>query len=137
MQCKYFIPSEWNQNEKRLWEDIWLLPDDKSYGGESIWLTIDSLTFAVEYLSEEAAQMSKVQAGGFYIDGTNMLVGVNDFSREELLYWVAVWLKEADFMVTELIEGTNEEFKDTNDHARGITEAKRKFEKMKQKKGLQ
>ncbi len=80
--------------------------------------------------------MPKVQAGGFYFDGTNMLVGVNDFSREELLHWITVWLKESDFLVTELIEGTHEEFRDTNDDARELTAATEELEKTKQEKGF-
>lgn len=52
-----------------------------------------------------------------------MIVGVNDFNREELLYWVGVWLTESGFSDPQLVEATFEEFKNTNDEARALTEA--------------
>jgi|ERR1051325_482916 hypothetical protein len=129
MKWKYYIPAEWKSDERQTWEDVWLLPDDETYHGASIWLTIDSLTSAVEYLSEEEIQSPEVEAGSFHIDGTDMLVGVKDFSREEILNWTKVWLSESGFSVTELIEGTFEEFEDTNAEARAIAEAREKLEK--------
>ncbi|HKR61552.1 MAG TPA: hypothetical protein VJS64_17830 [Pyrinomonadaceae bacterium] len=129
MKWKYYIPAEWKPGKRQTWEDVWLLPDDKTYHGESIWLTIDSLTSAVEYLSEEEIKSPEVNAGEFHINGTDMLVGVKDFSREEILNWTKVWLSESGFSVTELIEGTFEEFEGTNDEARAIAQAKEKLEK--------
>lgn len=129
MNWKYYIPSEWKPDERQTWEDVWLLPDDKTYHGASIWLTIDGLTSAVEYLSEEQMRSPEVPAGGFHIDGTDMIVGVEDFSREEILNWTKVWLSESGFSVTELLEGTFEDFEDTNDEARAIAQAKDKLEK--------
>jgi len=129
MKWKYYIPAEWKPDERQTWEDVWLLPDDKTYHGGSIWLTIDSLTSAVEYLSEEQMRSLKVPAGGFHIDGTDMIVGVKDFTREEILNWTKVWLGESGFSVTELFEGTFEDFEGTNDEARAIAQAKEKLEK--------
>ena len=129
MKWKYYIPAEWKHDERQTWEDVWLLPDDKTYHGGSIWLTIDSLTSAVEYLSEEQMRSPEVPAGGFHIDGTDMIVGVEDFSREEILNWTKVWLSESGLPVTELVEGTFEEFQGTNDEARAIAQAQEKLEK--------
>jgi hypothetical protein len=129
MRWKYYTPAVCKPDERKTWEDVWLLPDDETYHGASIWLTIDSLTSAVEYLSEEEIQSPEVEAGGFHIDGTDMLVSVKDFSREEILNWAKVWLSESGFSVTELIEGTFEEFQGTNAEARAIAEAKEKLEK--------
>ena len=128
MKWKCYIPAEWKPDERQTWEDVWLLPGDKTYHGESIWLTIDSLTSAVEYLSEEQMRSAEVPAGGFHIDGTDMVVGVKDFSREEILDWTKVWLSETGFSVTELLEGTFEDFEGTNDEARAIAQAKEKIE---------
>ena len=129
MKWKYYIPHEWKPDERQTWEDVWLLPDDRNYHGESIWLTIDSLTSAVEYLSEEQIQKAAVQAECFYINGTDMLVGVEGFSRDEILNWAIVWLKESGFRVTGLIEGTLEEFLGTNGEAIAIAQAKEVIEK--------
>jgi hypothetical protein len=129
MRWKYYIPAEWKPDERQTWEDVWLLPDDETYDGDSIWLTIDSLTSAVEYLSEEEIKSSEVHAGDFHIAGTDMLVGVKDFSREEILDWTKVWLSESGFSVTGLIEGTYEDFEGTNAEARAIAQAKEKLER--------
>jgi hypothetical protein len=129
MKWRYFIPAERKPDERPTWEDVWLLPDDKTYHGDSLWLTIDSLTSAVEYLSEEPIQSPEVEAGGFHISGTDMLIGVKDFSHEEILNWTKVWLSESGFPVTELIEGTFEDFEGTNAEARAIAQAKEKLDK--------
>jgi hypothetical protein len=129
MNWKYYIPAVWEPDERQTWEDVWLLPDDETYHGASIWLTIDSLTSAVEYLSEEQIQAPEIQAGDFHINGTDMLVGVKDFSREEILDWTKVWLSESGLPVAGLVEGKFEEFEGTNDEARAIAQAKEKLEK--------
>src|SRR5215210_2878354 len=129
MKWKYYIPAVWEPDERQTWEDVRLLPDNETYHGASIWLTIDSLTSAVEYLSEKQMRSPEVPAGGFHIDGTDMIVGVKDFSQEEILDWTKVWLSESGFSVTELLEGTFEDFQDTNDEARAIAQAQAKLEK--------
>ena len=123
MKWKYHIPAEWNPDERHTWEDVWLLPDDGNYQGESVWLTIDSLTSAAEYLTEEELPKRRIEKGEFSIDGTDMVVGVEDFSKDDLLHWVIVWLGESGFPDSELVEATFEEFKDTNDEARAATQA--------------
>jgi hypothetical protein len=124
MRWKYYIPAVWKPDERQTWEDVWLLPDDESYQGESVWLTIDSLTSAAEYLTEEETRPRLLpKQGEFSINGADMFVGVEDFSKEELLQWVVRWLEESGFSDAELIEATFEEFKDTNDEARAATQA--------------
>jgi hypothetical protein len=58
-----------------------------------------------------------------------MVVGVDDFSKEEMLRWVEMWLKESGLPVSELVEGTIEEFKNSNVEARAITQAIEKTRK--------
>jgi hypothetical protein len=123
MKWKYYIPSVWNPDERHAWEDIWLLPDDQAYQGGSIWLTIDSLTSDTEFRTQEDLLPRQIPAEGFVINGTDMVVGVNDFSEEELLHWVEVWLHESGLPVSGLIEGTFEEFKDSNEEARAVSQA--------------
>jgi len=123
MKRKYYIPAEWNPDERHTWEDVWVMPDDENYEGESIWLTVDSLTSAAEYLQEEERPVPQVEIGQFSIDSADILVGAKDFSKEELLHWVEVWLKESGFSVSELIEATFEDLKNTNDEARATAQA--------------
>ena len=123
MRWKYYIPSVWEPGERQTWEDIWLLPDDQNYVGESLWITIDSLPSAREFVFEEGKPPPSIEPGGFEIAGVDMIVGVNDFSREELLQWAEVWLTESGFRDPQLVEATFEEFKNTNDEARALTEA--------------
>jgi hypothetical protein len=123
MKWKYYIPAVWNPNERHTWEDVWLLPDDQDYQGGSVWLTIDSLTSDTEFRTQEDLPPRQIPAEGFAINGTDMVVGVSDFSEEDLLHWVEVWLKESGLPVSELVEGTFEEFKDSNDEARAVSQA--------------
>jgi hypothetical protein len=123
MKWKYYIPAEWNTDERHTWEDIWLLPDDEKYREESVWLTVDSLTSAAEYQTGEELPMPRIEEGEFSIDGADMVVGVEDFGKEELLHWVVVWLKESGFPDSQLVEATFEEFKNTNDQARAADQA--------------
>jgi hypothetical protein len=120
MKWKYYIPAEWNPNDRHTWEDVWLLPHDENYHGESVWLTVDSLTSAAEYLPEQTTQ---VEAGSFRIDGEDMVVGINDFSKDELLHWVEVWLSESGFSAPELLEASFEDFRNTNDDSRALSQA--------------
>lgn len=53
-------------------------------------------------------------------DNTEMIVNVLDFTKEELLIWVKVWLKEMGFVVMDLIEGTREEFNGRNQQSRTL-----------------
>ena len=122
MKWKYYIPAEWNPDERHTWEDVWLLPDDENYRGESVWLTIDSLTSATEFVDENDRH-SQLQPGEFSIDGVDMIVGVNDFSKNEFLHWVEVWLRESGFVDSELLEAAYEDFKDSNAEARAISQA--------------
>jgi len=122
MKWKYYIPAEWKPDERHTWEDVWLLPGDENYRGESVWLTIDSLTSATEFL-DEGHQHSQLQPGEFSIDGGDMIVGVNDFSKNEFLDWVEVWLRESGFVDSELLEASYEDFKDSNPEARAVSQA--------------
>ncbi len=43
MKWKYFIPHTWDSpTSRQTWAEVWLLPDDPNYRGDSVWLTIDA-----------------------------------------------------------------------------------------------
>jgi hypothetical protein len=122
MNWKYYIPHLWHQ-ERQVWEDIYLLPIDSRYDGKAIWLTIDALgnVEVPEHGSDRAESRSealeKLGSRAYYIDGTDMLIRTEDFSKKELLDWVQVWFRENGLPVAELIEGSAEEFRGKAFHA--------------------
>src|ERR1700694_1901823 len=122
MNCKYYIPHVWNV-PRTLWEDIWLMPENKHDFERSIWLTIDALgdtsatTERPDRIKFQEMALTKLGSSEFWIEGTDMIVRTNDFNREEFLSWARVWLVTTGFEVTELIEGSFTEFKNTNRHA--------------------
>jgi hypothetical protein len=63
MKWKYYMPAEWNPNERHTWEDIWLLPDDENYDGGSVWLTVDSLTSDAEFRAQEDLPPRQIPVG--------------------------------------------------------------------------
>jgi hypothetical protein len=115
MIWKYFIPHTW-RSDRALWEDVYLLPDDARYEGRALWLTIDAYGDPTDpELSEGRAEFqayAERQLAGrdFCIEGTDMIVKQCDFTKEELLDWVRVWLRENQLPVTDLQEGTPQEF---------------------------
>jgi hypothetical protein len=122
MNWKYFIPHVWDK-PRQSWEDFYLLPCDPSYGGDSIWLTIDALgdvnrTTAV-LDAEDFERLEKEMEGKDYvIHGADMTVRGEAFNKSEFLKWVKVWLEENGFEVDELVEAPFEDFEGTNKHAR-------------------
>jgi hypothetical protein len=45
VRWKYHLPHTWNSPEDRtVWEDVYLMPEDGSMKGKSIWFTLDTLT---------------------------------------------------------------------------------------------
>ncbi len=115
MIWKYFIPHTW-RSDRALWEDVYLLPVDSGHEGAALWLTIDAYGDPTDpELSEGRARFQAYADGqlgdrDFCIEGTDMIVKQRDFTKEELLAWVRVWLRENQLPVTDLREGTAREF---------------------------
>jgi hypothetical protein len=122
MRWKYYIPHLW-EAERQVWEDVYLLPANDAYDKPALWLTIDGLGDAAkpEHGSErpefQADALRKLGDLPYFIDGTDMVVRMDDFSMTELLDWVRVWLRENGLPVTALVEGSVEEFKGKAFHA--------------------
>lgn len=129
MDWKYYIPHSWD-HQRQVWEDVYLLPIDGRYDGKAIWLTIDALGNAEEagHDSGQAAIRSealrKLGNCQYHIDGTDMLIRAEDFSKEEFLDWVRVWLRENGLPVTGLTEGSAEEFQGKAFHADLVSQFK-------------
>jgi hypothetical protein len=107
MIWRYYIPHLWEQ-ERQAWEDVYLLPDNKEYDADAIWLTIDAVGFYDEQQRLEAEQ--KLGGRAYHIDGTDMIVQAEDFTKPELLEWVSLWLAQHDLPVTALVESEYEAF---------------------------
>jgi hypothetical protein len=108
MIWKYYIPHIWEE-DRTVWEDIYLLPDTPDYKDQAIWLTIDALGF---YEGSERDEVeSRLGSQSYLIKGTDMLVRVEDFSKPELLKWVSIWLEENGLAFDALREGTVKEFR--------------------------
>lgn len=130
MRWKCFVTTVWERNERRTWEDIWLLPDIEDYSGESVWLTVESLSSVAEFWSGDS-DLPLIEAKNSFVDGEDIIVGVKDFDRKDILSWSRVWLAESGYTVTELIEGSRKEFQNTNREARAVTQAMIELERIK------
>ncbi len=119
MRWKYYIPHIWNQ-ATTLWEDVYLLPDVEPKPPRSIWLTVDAVGTPEDGIEEYERKRGELGDRDFLIsdsDRTNMLVRGDSFTKEKLLHWASIWLKDSGFPVTELIEGSAQDFAGTNSHA--------------------
>jgi hypothetical protein len=112
---KYCIPHAW-EHPRQIWEDVYLLPDDPAYAGPGLHLTMDGLENVLcslpdaERQAAEADALAQLGDAEFRIDGGDMLSRQEDFSREEPLSWVRVWLAHHGFSVERLREAPEAEF---------------------------
>jgi len=121
MNWRYYIPHDWPESGRTTWEDIFILPDDPSYSGEALWLTINCLgeppgeNSGVEpsEWAEAAAMLGDApyrvsdEADG---PGIDMIVRGVDFSEGEFLEWVKEWLRVKGIAVSELVPAPLEDF---------------------------
>jgi hypothetical protein len=139
---KYHIPHIWDPPTRRMgWAEVWLLPDDPEYRGESVWLTIDALSggpdFGVEPGEFRRQALEKIGERPFWIRprgdanarleagaDCDMLVRAEDFDREEFLKWVELWLRETGLACSGLIEAPYDDFAGSNKQARAIDKIK-------------
>jgi hypothetical protein len=122
MNWKYHIPHVWD-TPRAVWEDVYLRPDVPDSDEQSVWLTIDALGDASDpnHGSDRAEfqkeALAKLGENAYWTDGADMIVRVRDFSKEEFLSWVKVWLEHNGLPVTDLVEAPFTEFAGTNPHA--------------------
>lgn len=120
----YQIPHVW-EGDRAEWEDIYLRPDDPSYTGDSIWLTVDAIGKEVHPCYTEAEwRLARIKLGGaaYSIDeaGRKMLVRGEGFTKHELVKWAKVWLEAQGFSVEGLRAGPRAAFAGSNDHVRTL-----------------
>jgi hypothetical protein len=146
MRWKYHIPHRWDSPEERTtWEDVYLMLEEGPEDRDSLWLTVDA-GMTDRKLEEAAGEWSERLAESEHADLMGRWLQVNDrelvitpdmdiwirqenFNMHELLDWVKAFLT-GFFGDPEpvLVEGTIEEFAETNQHARGISELGRALE---------
>jgi hypothetical protein len=71
--------------------------------------------------------LQKLGDKDYWISGAEMIVRARDFSREEFLEWVKVWIRNLDPNYGELIPGSYEEFNDTSREAKLIDRLLREY----------
>jgi hypothetical protein len=123
----YYIPHRWD-NQRKVWEDIYLLPDFKDWSGESLWMTIDAALFKTTNEYEEHIVCKRCELLGdneFYVDQERLdvVVYAEDFDLPELLEWVRKVMNSLGLGPVELIEGPAAMFAGTNLHSQMIGEA--------------
>jgi hypothetical protein len=130
MKWRYYIHHEWPDGERRKWAELFILPDDSSYDGEALWVTIDCVGEAPGDDSDEDTikryqkAQKKLGDSSYCIiteaddmGDTNMIVAASNFSKDEFLEWVKVWIKAQGLPVSELISAPLEQFIGRHQHA--------------------
>ena len=118
MKWKYFIAHVWHE-ERTTWEDIYLMPEDIA-PKQALWLSVNSRIFLgqpdskSEKLNEWTRNiLSKLEHQSYVMDTEidgEMYINLPDFNQSELLEYSKVYLNDLGFEVSELIEGSYEEF---------------------------
>jgi hypothetical protein len=104
---RYYIPHAWEPAERMTWADVLLMPDDPSYTGQALFLTVDAVP-------DNAAEFQLDQ------DKMDLAVRAVDLSKEECLTWVERWLA-GSFKCTGLVAGTLDDFAGRSHMADTIT----------------
>jgi len=125
VKWKYFIPHEW-ESDRTTWEDVHLLPDDSSYEGEPLWLTVFALGGALD--DDEYTEMQHMLQGKqYHIKDTDMVVAADDFSKAELIEWVGKWFSDSKIRADEFVEVGFEEFDGMGKQMRLLGNLRRTF----------
>ncbi len=92
MQWKYWLPvSGAHREERTALEDLYLVPEDGSSGGQSYWITLEGLLSFTGGTREE--KLERLGGSEYVISDTlDMLVRKDDFNRDELLAWAKVFI---------------------------------------------
>lgn len=142
MKWKYYIPHVWDSPEQRtVWEDVWLLPEDGRSGGKSYWFTLNALTFGAAGIDEEypedpddplglfgshqgVREMNLRLLGDrdyFITPKLDMVARVEDFDLGELLEWTKLFIREHFHdPAPSLVRGAWEDFDGSNNQATEI-----------------
>ncbi len=127
---KYCLCHEWLQ-ERVTWEDFLVLPDDPDKDEQALWLTFSTLGDGPESPLDPDSiafyeRCFKLLDGRKYwvrtpeeppLGDADLLINGLDFSKEELVEWIRVWLNENGLSVDDLIEAPLSEFRNRSSHA--------------------
>jgi predicted protein tyrosine phosphatase len=94
MRWKFSLPSvgAGRGDDRIALEDLYLVPEDGSSGGQSYWITVEGLQSFTGGTREE--KLERLGGKEFHISDTmDMLVHQDDFSRSELLGWARVFIQ--------------------------------------------
>jgi hypothetical protein len=137
MTWKYWIMHEWAEGVRFQCGELFVLPDEQSYEGQALWLTIDCVPKVRDdqnswrwHLSEEeqiewyetaraklgdAQQCLIAEEDG--LGDSDMLVAAASFTREEFIEWVLVWFREQGIRAHRLVSASLEDFTGRHEHA--------------------
>jgi hypothetical protein len=134
MKWKYYIPHVWDSPEDRtIWEDVYLMPEDGSSIGKSYWFTLNAIGSPpaglpdgdewFEPLDKTRERNLRHLGDREYLitDVFDMLIRAEDFDQHELLEWARVFIRD-QFGDTEpeFVLARFEDFGGTNNHASEI-----------------
>jgi predicted protein tyrosine phosphatase len=122
MLWKYCLPESWNSHEERIaLEDVFLMKMESGGEGESFWVTLEGLQSKTGGTREE--KLRRLGEREYVIDdGLDMLVGREDFNRDELLFWVKEFIRvKLGDAEPDLREADPSEFEATRPLARAVS----------------
>lgn len=118
MRWKYWIPHIWEPPEElHNWGDVYLLPEDKNYSGDALFLTIYALPLGTTPKAEldelPEKTLAQVRSQGYAVERENADIYVNTeaFTLPELLSWVPMFFKDQEIAFAEMTPGTIDEFR--------------------------
>jgi hypothetical protein len=123
MRWTYCIHHAWPE-ERTEWAEAFVRPDD---AGESLWVSIDCLgsAFDASASADEGEAMLRRWLGDRpyavpehgEAGDSDLVVNARDFTKNEFLNWIEVWLGAKGFTVSELVPVPLDEFAGTHPHA--------------------
>jgi predicted protein tyrosine phosphatase len=134
MRWKFSLPNVPGGGERTALEDLYLMPEDGSSDGRSYWVTVEGLQSFTGGTREE--KLDRLSGKDYDISDTmDMLVHQEDFSREELLGWVRIFIQNRlGDQHPELIEAEGDEvarctpvIRENDPRVRGSREARLLF----------
>lgn len=129
MDWKYYIMHEWPDGERFTWGEAFLLPDDPTYDGAAVWLTFRCIGDSSLFDDEDGKQwhekaLRKLAGRSHYVVGedddlgdSDLIVAPADFSHDEFMNWVEVWIKAQGLSFDRLIPAPLDDFTGRSDHA--------------------
>lgn len=129
MDWKYYIVHEWPDGQRFRFGETFLLPDDPSCDGKAILLTFRGVGDSPELDDEGERQwheeaLRKLAGRSHYVVGedddlgdSDLIVAAADFSHDEFMSWVEVWIKAHGLAFSRLVQAPFDDFTGQSDRA--------------------